>query len=585
LDLTKLLTPPEIEIACPAYEIEHEDLDSKFLALMAKNQQSDSLELYDLAIQAEQLRMETSLQRLLIAKTCVRAINLEHISENIRYMMRQLRGRVLLCHEPGISGAYDLAFAFCEYILRGSTQRALFLAPRELLGFWHAILHSILAQDIAVAEQWPTDTAWPPILLLACEALRFAPPPQSLHSEQYPLVAATHAEYFRQRRTNPWKAILQLSPRYLLFHTGMPFINNPAELHGLLALLDVPELPPPARLKNILGLPDTPISPITRQNIRPYLDPVVLRNTHTTHPLAWPTRQWHTHPVTPTKPCTELCTEIHQWLRLHTCAPPDNLSSFADYNPTSEQLSIAEQEALSPLLAATWSTTSAIYASLAHLSALHQFSRFQEQFSAWKQRAEESRLEEPRNNSLLSLIKENLYSDVVVFCRDHETCDMLAELLRQQLPESLDNQRLHLVSDRAPARIPPTVNSVDLLVHFDLPWSLELIDTRSHWLLPFSSQNRQIYILVNAKSEEWEFCNKLLFRLKPHQLAPEEMSIISQMLPAIWQSPHIHWQLLHSPSPANEFFELFSQQLLEARKSYRQIHDQNQRLFLDDYAL
>lgn len=576
------LSPPPIKLPTPHREIMFADTSTPLFQRLENLEESDGLELYQLTLQAEKFRLESSLHRLLATQTLESPHTWRHLLQGIRRTLRQMHGRVLLCHEPGLGATLGLTLTLAEYFLRGLVSRILVVVPRSTLGYWAQMLSSTVGQPFAVSSTWPT-AALPDHLLLPFDALNTPLPPEQLPPASYPLIAVSLADPLRHRKSQAWRHLLALSPTYLLLHTAYPFLSHPAELHGLLTLLGVPELPPAARLKRMVGGNDTPISPLTRQELQPFLQPVVLRNQVSNTHLTWPERQWKAQDIEYHNSFLQLRQEIWDWLRQQTPAPsaetsPEDTDSSP---PGASSPSTSLYQRFEPLLQATFCSIAATAIELSHLAHHPDQSDMQHTLDTWKQRAAELATKDNRIRYIQAWLQENPRARFLIFCHHQATQTLLLERLKEFLVESSPQARVFVATDHD---IPKIQGSIDCVVHFDLPWNLLQIDARSHWLLHPTHTTRHIRYFTPQQTPESLWIQAWQQRFKPPQLLPEELTALDTLLPESWRSPLLMWNFLHASS-VDDFFQLLSKEYLQTYRLSRQILDQNQRMFLDDYTL
>ncbi len=574
--LKDLLSPPNIKLDPPTREIHFADVSVPLLKRLADNDGTDSLEMYQLTLQSERFRLESRLHRLLATRQLGTPSAWSHLLEGIRQTLRRMHGRTLLCHEPGLASDLGLALTLSEYIMRGLVARTLLVVPRPLLGFWKTQFQTLLGFPCTVAEAWPTEQPLPEHMLLPFDALDESFEPEQLEGVPYPLIAVAHAGPLRNRRSKPWRNLLNLSPQYLLLQESLPFLSQPGEIHGYLALLGVPELPPAARLKRELGGADADITPDTRKFMRDFLKPVVQRNLVTNTDLPWPERLWKTQEFDFNSATTQMRHEIWNWLKAET---------QDDFQPGEEgeapELS-GKVKALTPLLQASLCSASATYEALSNLVQSGEWDEHKNKLDGLKSRASSVSAKDPRVRQIAAWLQENPRARYIVFCHHTASQQLLLEKLQDDWqPNAGPGGRVFVASDRD---IPEIHGDIDFVIHFDLPWLPEVLDARSHWMLRPSQSVRHVRVFEPLQSPESAWWTEFQMRLKPESLLPEEMTQITNFVDEESQSTRLMWRWIHRSSN-DEFFGSLSKDYLSARKDFRRILDLNQRLFLDDYAL
>lgn len=589
LELKALLELPELELSKPSLHVTRAENTHSVYEKLQESSRLDPFGHYDLAVQAESFRLESRLHRLLCRTSTTLPEDFEYIYEGIRKTILKLHGRVLFAHEPGLAGHLGLILQTQEYLLRGVVHRVLFLAPSGELPYWQTLLNRGLTETFSVQEEIPKENEEiAPRMLLAYEHFSDTLPEHFIEHSAFQLVVVCRAEGLKRRRSRPWKNLLALSPDKMFLHTDMAFEEKPAELHGYLALLGVPELPPAARLKRELGTEGEPISLETRQILRPFLESSVLRNTHPTTPIDWPERQWRTSEYAPHTVLQRASKPIKSWLSAQIKRATQETEEEGTHTPTHQMLE--------PLLQATGPMS--IHSALQSIAKHPEYAAEQEQLLKWAQEIGQMSANDPRLSVVKKLLRTYPNLRLLIFCQNRETARWLTqELAKEQRTILSCAQDKPLTSEQ----MPPTDESVvciasddsvpeaftgpfDVVIHFDFPWDPVRMDFRSHWELHNQEGRvRHIYTLVAENSPEAELLKVIQFRCKLETLQPGEWTTLTRYLPSSSQLPDVRWKILELGAVA--FAESMSKPLLEARKQYRQRLDLNQRLFLDDYAL
>lgn len=588
-ELEALLALPALDVPAPKVQITHADKAHPLFQKLTGDAPADPYVRHKLSLRAEEIRQKSRLNILLYEGSTQLPASFSYIHEAIRKGIRNLHGLLLWAHEPGLGSELGLQLLVQEHLLRGLVHRVLVVAPGEQLSFWQAQLFHP-EHDFQIATSLPEGPP-PARLLLDASCLQEALPDAFVEQAKYQLVVVIEAEGLRKRRSRPWKNLLALSPARMFLRVSMPFEEKPAELHGLLALLGVPELPPAARLKRELD-GEGPIQPDTRQVLRPFLQASTLRNTHPTTPVEWPERVWKAVEAGPFAPFRKVQKQVAAWLSKQLADWPKEEAEEESPLPPK-----AFDKQWAPLFAA-----SSPQGLIATLEAYLQDDTCQEHhktFQGWKAETDKIRSNDPRLNAMIELSKEYPNYRILVWCQDKATATWLAKSLPKNKRAVWSNQGKRPDKNKtedqeanssamfvaADEDVPTWLEGpFDLVFHFDSPWSLSLLDLRSHWLLHQQEERtRQIVSFFHESSAEGQLHEQLTFRFKPETLGPGELSTIAHYVEDEWQLPMARWRLLTLTSAA--FGEACSKPFLEARKRYRQLLDLNQRLFLDDYAL
>ena len=559
-----LAEPPHIELSPPSLHFQSKE-DTLFFERIQNNKELDDLTRYELLLSAEEIRLQNEFHYLLCEDEHSEYLG-EHLFSSIQRILRDMHGRALLFHEPFFSARTELILTLKEYFLRGLVERVLVIVPSETLGFWATELKFWTGQTFQFAREIP-DEEPPPFLILPIELFETPIRLNFMNEAHYSLVIFEGAERLTYRRSRLWRNIRSLSSSYLFLQSNLPFSNDVFELHGLLALLGVSELPSPALFRDELGGRDASITPVMRRAIRPYLKPVVLRHTKATTKVNDEKIQWKI------RGC-ELSLSIEDWqTKLYQLIQ-------------TEQQQNSEPHLKKALLRLLQASFSSIEAGMSELSRLKESSLLSDSplLAELLSTGMSVQRSDSRLKSLVSLLKSTNKARVLIFSHFEATRELLRKVLTESnlIQEDTQSVRIILATDDD---ISLPFGAIDWVIHFDLPWHPLFWMERSHLLSSFQKQpphNIQLFVFLDSLEES--LFSILDFRLKFESLHREELALILAQLPDAWQFPENLWNCFESEQKS-EFFETLSAHLLQSRKLYRQKLDQNERLFLDDYTI
>jgi hypothetical protein len=102
---------------------------------------------YDLALEAHQIRLRETFDRLICLGRLKNVQSLSYQEETARKVLKRFRGRALLADEVGLGKTIEAATVLREYIDRGMVKSALILTPASLVGQWREELFDKFGLD------------------------------------------------------------------------------------------------------------------------------------------------------------------------------------------------------------------------------------------------------------------------------------------------------------------------------------------------------------------------------------------------------------------------------------------------------
>ncbi|MGH7731725.1 MAG: DEAD/DEAH box helicase, partial [Candidatus Eiseniibacteriota bacterium] len=286
----------------PPADLEFEPEDRGLLARLAERRY-DPAEDYRLNQAAQRLSLLSGFE-VLLCTPLLRGVEQHDFQINTaRQVMRNMRGRALLCDEVGLGKTIEAGLVLKEYAVRGLARRVLVLAPPSLVSQWRDEMHDKFAIEFTTLDdaefRGHGDAAWE-----RCErviaSIHTAKSPK--HAERiqrlaYDLVIIDEAHHLRNRSSRSWKFVNQLKSKYLLLLTATPAQNDLDELFNLITLLSPGQLKSPADFRREFVERDDPRRPRNRTKLRELLMDVMVRNSRSQVSLCLPPRQAATLPV------------------------------------------------------------------------------------------------------------------------------------------------------------------------------------------------------------------------------------------------------------------------------------------------
>jgi len=208
---------------------------------------------------------------------------LDYQLTTVRHVLKNLRGRALLCDEVGLGKTIEAGLITMEYILRGLARRVLVLAPPSLVEQWRLELQTKFNLDFITydAPQFKTAAnpwvAFPYIIASLDTAKR--EPHQSMALEPvYDLVIVDEAHHLKQQKTLAFQLVSRLKKKYILLLTATPVENDLEELFNLITLLQPGQLETSASFKRKYLTRGDPLKPKNAEELKKLVREVMVRN-------------------------------------------------------------------------------------------------------------------------------------------------------------------------------------------------------------------------------------------------------------------------------------------------------------------
>jgi SNF2 family DNA or RNA helicase len=272
---------PEIE-APPIKVTFAPETDATVLNLTTNGAASSSADLF-LHRQALGLLLAPGFDTLLSPGVARDIRLLDYQLATVRHVLKNLRGRALLCDEVGLGKTIEAGLIATEYIMRGLARRVLVLTPPSLVEQWRLELQTKFNLDFttydapqfkAAANPW---VAFPYIIASLDTAKR--EPHQSMVLEPvYDLVIVDEAHHLKQQKTLAFQLVSRLKKKYILLLTATPVENDLEELFNLITLLQPGQLETSASFKRKYLTRGDPLKPKNTEELKKLVREVMVRN-------------------------------------------------------------------------------------------------------------------------------------------------------------------------------------------------------------------------------------------------------------------------------------------------------------------
>jgi superfamily II DNA or RNA helicase len=294
---------PKAPLALPPIPVVIEMDDAAF-ANAIQSRPLGLLEDYDLTLQAHQIRLRESFDRLLCLVTLKNVRSFPHQEETARKVLRRFRGRALLADEVGLGKTIEALMVLKEYIQRGMVKSALILTPASLTAQWAEELRDKFGLDFPSSDDTAFramgDAAWEqPFLVASINQAKSKKNYALVAGREYDMVIVDEAHHLKNRNTLNWKLINDLQKRFLLMLTATPVENNLMELFNLITLLKPGQLKTAGEFRREFMTRGDPTDPQNQSRLRELLGEVMIRNTRAVARIDIPPRFAQTLRVNP----------------------------------------------------------------------------------------------------------------------------------------------------------------------------------------------------------------------------------------------------------------------------------------------
>jgi SNF2 family DNA or RNA helicase len=234
----------------------------------------------------------------LLSFPAVRGVTLyRHQLNTVKTVLRQMRGRALLCDEVGLGKTVEAGLIMMEYLMRGLVKRVLILVPPSLLHQWQEEMSQKFNQDFVTSDSEAFaaagDAAWSrfPLIIASIDLAKRAERWQQVIGTRFDMVIVDEAHRLRHRNTAAWKLVNALDKKYILLLTATPVQNDLDELFNLITLLRPGQLKTVTEFhKQFLNRTDH-LKPRNVDLLRQQVSQVMIRNRRSTSGIIFTRRR------------------------------------------------------------------------------------------------------------------------------------------------------------------------------------------------------------------------------------------------------------------------------------------------------
>lgn len=239
--------------------------------------------------------------------------------QTARRVIRELRGRALLCDEVGLGKTVEAGLILLEYMMRGLVRRVLILTPPSLIDQWQeemAVKFNLpfVAYDsrefVATPDPWRRHDR----IIASLHAAKLEGRRAELEAVPFDLVIVDEAHHLRNRNTRAWELVSRLQKKFILLLTATPIQNNLDELYNLVTLLRPGQLGTPREFRRRFVGSD-PLQPRNTPELQQLVRSVMVRNERSSVGIRLPRRHAETVVITLSPPERALYEGISEYVR------------------------------------------------------------------------------------------------------------------------------------------------------------------------------------------------------------------------------------------------------------------------------
>ncbi|MEW6573827.1 MAG: SNF2-related protein [Bacillota bacterium] len=278
-------SPPSPAAEAPVKITFFPEEDAALLASAATIDRKQITPLQDLFLHRQALLLSFSpgFDRLLSLAAAHNVEPLDYQLATVRHVLKNLRGRALLCDEVGLGKTIEACLVMLEYMLRGLVRRVLILVPPSLVEQWQQELQSKFNLDF-VAYDAPAFKAaanpWAEFdrIIASLDTAKREPHRKQVLESSYDLVIVDEAHHLKNHLTQAYQLVGLLKKKYILLLTATPVENNLEELFNLITLLQPGQLETASSFKRKYITRGDPLKPKNTEALRQLVQEVMVRN-------------------------------------------------------------------------------------------------------------------------------------------------------------------------------------------------------------------------------------------------------------------------------------------------------------------
>ena len=509
--------------------------DAAILKLAETGTVSPAADLY-LHRQALALLLSPGFDTLLSINAVQNIKLLEYQLATVRHVLKNLRGRALLCDEVGLGKTIEAGLIMMEYLLRGLVRRVLILTPPSLVEQWREEMQTRFNLDFITydaAEFKTTPRPWSsfPRIIASIDTAKREPHKDMVLEPIYDLVIVDEAHHLKKQRTQAYQLVSQLKKKYILLLTATPVENNLEELFNLITLLQPGQLETASAFKKKYITRGDPLKPKNAEELKKLVREIMVRNRRSETGIITARRHAEVVEVTLSPAEAAFYQRLTSFVRGYYT--PGSAGTIGGVN---QFVLKTLQREVGSSIEAVLPTLGKIAAGDNHPAPLKRLAgALIDQAGAIPQRAKAE---------ALAKLLQNIPEKVIVFTCFRETQRFLAEFLRREglsvaelhggMRRAEKEEQVRAFTDNARVLVSTETGSegrnlqfCHILVNYDLPWNPMRIEQRIGRIHRLG-QEKDVYIynLSAAGTVEAYILDLLDAKINMFQLVVGELDMI-----------------------------------------------------------
>ncbi len=259
-----------------------------------------SLERFFLATEATEFSIKPGFDELLSFRAANGVAAYPHQVKTVRTVLRQMKGRALLCDEVGLGKTVEAGLVMMEYLLRGLVKRVLILTPPSLLHQWQEEMAQKFNLDFVISDSPEFKEAGPlawshfPRIIASIQLAKRVNQMKQLEGTRFDLVIADEAHHLRNHNTRGWKLVNALDKKYILLLTATPVQNGLEDLFSLITLLRPGQLKTAGEFRKHFVARGERFKVKNEQQLKLQVREVMIRNRRSSAGIVFTQRRAHT---------------------------------------------------------------------------------------------------------------------------------------------------------------------------------------------------------------------------------------------------------------------------------------------------
>lgn len=259
---------------------------------------------FSLHQRARRLRLRPGFDQLISEPVLENLEPFEYQRKAALRVLKEMRGRALLCDEVGLGKTIEAGLVMTEYMMRGLVNKVLVLVPPSLIQQWCEEMRTKFNLDFVAYDSQRFDQAengWEEFdrVVASLYSAKMDKRSRLIEKIDYDLVIVDEAHHLKNKSTLNWKFVNRLKKKFILLLTAIPVQNKLEELFNLITLLLPGQLETERSFKRKFITRGNRLKPKNTDQLRNLLREVMVRNKRSDYDIKLPSRYAHTLQITP----------------------------------------------------------------------------------------------------------------------------------------------------------------------------------------------------------------------------------------------------------------------------------------------